>query len=131
MNHFVSIDDVVAVRKSHGRNSRLLLTELEMGARGYALGEHTMDTGGMTPPHVHEGEQEAMFFIAGSGWGRVGDEVYDLKPGVLMFAPAGQEHEIRNTGTEPLRFVWVYSPPLPSHFSQQAYHAANAPATPA
>ncbi|HHW08931.1 MAG TPA: cupin domain-containing protein [Firmicutes bacterium] len=78
-----------------------------------------MAPGGRAPAHIHEVEQEAMYFFAGTGEGRVGEERCALRPGVLMFAPAGVEHEIINTGNEPLRFVWVYCPPLPSHASQK------------
>jgi mannose-6-phosphate isomerase-like protein (cupin superfamily) len=28
----------------------------------------------------------------------------------------GKKHRLENIGDEPLKLVWVYGPPLPSHF---------------
>ena len=45
----------------------------------------------------------------------------DITPESVMLAIAGVSHSIRNTGTGPLKFVFVYSPPLPEHISREEY----------
>jgi mannose-6-phosphate isomerase-like protein (cupin superfamily) len=120
--HFLKASEVEAVVKTNGRNSKLMVSEFEMGSQGFAAGMHLMEPGGQSEVHVHEKEQEAMYFYSGTGVCTVGDEEYEIVPESFLLAPIGVKHQIRNTGSEPLKFVWVYCPPLPEHFSQAAYH---------
>ena len=119
---FLRAAEVVAVKKTNGRNSKLMVSEFEMGAKGFAAGMHLMEPGGQSDLHIHEHEQEAMYFYSGTGVCSVGDEEFEIVPECFLLAPIGVKHQIRNTGTEPLKFVWIYCPPLPEHFSQEAYH---------
>ena len=109
------------VHKTNGRHSTLVVTEKDMGAKGFILGSHSMDPGGFAPEHSHENEQEAMYFYAGRGIATIGDEEFEITPESVMLAPAGVKHSIRNTGSEPLKFVFVYCPPLPEHISREEY----------
>lgn len=109
------------VDKTHGRHSTLIVTEKDMGAKGFILGVHSMDPGGFAPEHFHEKEQEAMYFFSGEGIATINGKEYPIKPESAMLAPPKVKHAIRNTGTEPLRFVFVYCPPLPEHLSREEY----------
>lgn len=113
------------VHKSHGRHSTLLVTEQDMGGKGFILGCHTMDAGGQTAEHVHSNEQEAMFFFEGTGIASVDGQEFEIEAESVMLAPAGVKHGIRNTGTGPLKFAFVYSPPLPEHCSREEYFNHN------
>jgi mannose-6-phosphate isomerase-like protein (cupin superfamily) len=64
-----------------------------------------------------------MVFYSGSGIASVDGREYPIEPESVMLAPAGVRHSIRNTGTTPLRFAFIYSPPLPEHVSRRVYHA--------
>ena len=35
----------------------------------------------------------------------------EFGPGAAMWVPKGVHHQHRNTGTEPLKLLWVYTPP--------------------
>jgi len=105
--------DVQGNVKSHGRTSRLLLSEAIAGTKGFSVGLNITKAGGMSPKHTHEGEQEAMYFISGKGKITVGDDEYDIEPDTVILAPAGVPHELRNTGNEDLKLVWIYCPQLP------------------
>ena len=109
------------VHKAHGRHSTLLVTERDMGARDFIMGCHTMDPGGYSPEHFHENEQEAMLFYEGTGIATIEGKEYQIQPESVMLAPARVKHSIRNTGNGPLKFVFVYSPPLPEHISREEY----------
>ncbi|MGE5607234.1 MAG: cupin domain-containing protein [Bacteroidota bacterium] len=122
IKHFLKASEVTAVKKTMGRNSKLMVSESEMGSKGFAAGMHLMEPGGQSTVHVHEKEQEAMYFYSGTGVCSVGDEEYEIVPESFLIAPIGVKHQIRNTGNEPLKFVWIYCPPLPEHYSQEAYH---------
>ncbi len=49
-------DMELVVHKTNGRHSTLIVTEEDMGAKGFILGCHTMDPGGGAPEHTHEKE---------------------------------------------------------------------------
>jgi mannose-6-phosphate isomerase-like protein (cupin superfamily) len=109
------------VHKQGGRHSTLMVTPEDMGSKGFILGCHTMDPGGGAPVHTHEKEAEAMFFYAGTGVATIDGKEHQIRPESVMLAPAGVPHSIRNTGTGPLKFVFVYCPPLPEHVSREEY----------
>jgi mannose-6-phosphate isomerase-like protein (cupin superfamily) len=114
-------DMELIVHKTNGRHSTLIVTEEDMGSKGFIVGTHTMDPGGGAPEHVHEKEQEAMFFYEGTGIATIDGIDYDIRPESVMLAPPKIKHRIRNTGSGPLKFVFVYCPPLPEHISREEY----------
>ena len=114
-------DMELVVHKTNGRHSTLILTEEDMGAKGFIVGCHTMDPGGGAQEHAHEQEQEAMFFYEGTGIATIGESEYEIRPESVMLAPAGVPHRIQNTGDGPLKFVFIYCPPLPEHVSREEY----------
>jgi mannose-6-phosphate isomerase-like protein (cupin superfamily) len=114
-------DMELVVNKTGGRHSTLIVTEKDMGAKGFILGCHTMDPGGGAPEHAHKNESEAMFFYEGTGIASIQGKEYTISPESVMLAPPGVRHSIRNTGNAPLKFVFVYSPPLPEHISREEY----------
>jgi mannose-6-phosphate isomerase-like protein (cupin superfamily) len=114
-------DMELVVHKKGGRHSTLMVTEEDMGAQGFIVGCHRMDPAGGAPVHIHDKESEAMFFYEGSGVATIDGVEYQITPESVMLAPPGVSHSIRNTGTGPLKFVFVYCPPLPEHISRQEY----------
>ena len=66
-------------------------------------------------------KQEAMFFYEGTGVATVDGVDYEIEPESIMLAPAGLPHRIKNTGAGPLKFVFIYCPPLPEHISREEY----------
>ena len=80
-----------------GRYSQLVLMSLLPGEE---IGEE-----------VHP--QNDQFFRFDQGVGKViidGNE-YEVKDGDAVLVPAGASHNVINTGSEPLRFYTIYSPP--------------------
>lgn len=122
MELFAYAEDMeYVVHKTHGRHSTLIVTEGDMGSKGFIVGCHTMDPGGCTPEHMHEDEQEAMFFYEGTGIATIDGVEYEIRPESVMLAPAKVRYGIQNTGGGPLKFVFVYAPPLPEHISREEY----------
>ena len=115
-------DMELIVHKTNGRHSTLMVTPEDMGSRGFIIGTHTMDPGGGAMAHVHANEQEAMYFYEGTGIATIDGEEFKIEADSVMLAPAKIKHSIQNTGNGPLKFVFVYSPPLPEHASRRAYY---------
>lgn len=66
--------------------------------------------------HVHANSDQIFFFIEGEGKFYLNqngqDEVIDVRPGVVVLAPAGVQHQVENTGSVPLVASQVTKLPL-------------------
>lgn len=111
----VNIRDVEGIRRDPPRTSWILVSEKTVGSKNIAMGVNETDPGGMVPEHMHETEEEVMFFLSGKGKFVTEDEEIPLEAGVCVYNPPGGKHKIVNTGEEVLKFVWIYSPQLKSH----------------
>ena len=77
--------------------------------------------------HSHSDGTEAMYCMSGKGVCFLNGEEHEFVPDSVMVAHAGDTHEIRNTGTEKLRVLCVFSPPVSSEsFKARAAVAAKA-----
>lgn len=63
------------------------------------------------PENRHKGADQWLFVMAGTGVAIVGGEQMALTAGSLVLIEAGETHEIRNTGSMPLKTVNIYLPP--------------------
>lgn len=59
----------------------------------------------------HRGADQWLFVVSGSGFARVEGRRVALGAGTLLLIEKGERHEIRNTGSAPLRTLNVYVPP--------------------
>jgi quercetin dioxygenase-like cupin family protein len=110
MRH-VKVDQVPALQLP-GRKWVKLVGPDTGGCQNMVLGVVTFPPGSDPGPHRHEREEEIIYVIAGTGETRVGDQTLPLEPGIAVFTEPGVEHGVRNTGTEPLVLVSVFSPPV-------------------
>jgi mannose-6-phosphate isomerase-like protein (cupin superfamily) len=60
---------------------------------------------------VHEGTDQILSFVSGTGEARVGGEKKKVVAGDLVIVPAGKKHNFVNTGPNPLVLYTVYAPP--------------------
>ena len=63
------------------------------------------------PDNRHRGADQWLFVVHGEGLAIVDGKRIALRSGTLLLIERGESHEIRNTGTEPLRTLNVYVPP--------------------
>ena len=97
-------------------NALELARENDAFRRELVTGEKSQLVAMTIPPgeeigeEVHEGDQ-LLLFIAGSGEAILDGETSSIRANQLVFVPAGQRHNFRNTGSEPLRLLTVYAPP--------------------
>lgn len=95
-----------------GRDWFYLLGPQNSQARNLVYGLAEFPAGTLAAAHTHEGEEEIIHILAGSGAILTGEEETALEPGVAVFIPPGVAHQIRSDGPEPLRLVTVFSPPV-------------------
>ncbi|BDC34539.1 cupin [Candidatus Dependentiae bacterium Noda2021] len=53
---------------------------------------------------------QTLIFVQGSGKAILNGVASEIKPGHLVFVPAGNSHNFVNTGTESLKLVTIYAP---------------------
>jgi len=119
MKYVVDAEAVEGIKKIPSRTSKLLLSEITIGTRGFSMGQNVTDVGSRIPEHAHESSEEGMYLISGKGRLITEKGEEDLRPGMAIYMPPGVKHSIINTGDEPMRLVWVYCPPLPHHRKQE------------
>ena len=67
------------------------------------------DEGG--PDNRHRGADQWLYVVSGKGLAIIDGVEQELQAGSLLVVEKGQKHEIRNTGSAPLKTLNFYSPP--------------------
>lgn len=76
------------------------------GATSFAMRIIEVEPGIATPFHQHEHEHE-MFVFEGLGQLTTPSGVVAIAPGSVIFIPANEQHQFKNTGESPLRMTDV------------------------
>lgn len=98
------------------RVSKLLLAPKFGGVENVSMGMNITEVGSMIPDHAHDESEEVLFLISGHAKIVIeGVGEWEIGPETAFYSPIGVKHRVENIGDEPLRIVWVYSPPLPAH----------------
>jgi uncharacterized cupin superfamily protein len=105
----VNIADVALNERGHGEAFKAKWASLgaALGLTGLGCALHVVPSGKRAFPfHVHHVADELFFIISGTGEYRFGEEVFPVRPGDLLGAPAGKAaHQLVNTGTDDLRYL--------------------------
>ena len=67
------------------------------------------------PYHLHHAQEEMFIVLEGTGTLRVAGEMLPIKPGDVMFIPAGPEypHQIINSSNGPLKYLSISTMEVP------------------
>jgi len=113
---FVKAADVEGEFRNPPRTSKLLLAPKFGGVQNLSMGMNVTEVGSMIPEHAHENSEEVLFLISGRAKLVIeGEGEWEIGPETAFYSPIGVKHRLENIGDEPLKLVWVYSPPLPTH----------------
>jgi quercetin dioxygenase-like cupin family protein len=74
------------------------------GAPNFCMRVFELTPGGHTPLHTHDWEHE-IFFHSGRGSTFHEGKWVPVSNGKVVFIPSNEEHQIKNTGNDPLVFV--------------------------
>ena len=80
-------------------------------APSFSMRQFEVAPGGQTPKHSHAHEHE-MFVLEGTGVAVEGDREHPLRPGMAVFVPPNQLHQLRNTGAVAMKFLCLIPHPL-------------------
>ena len=67
--------------------------------------------GGEIGGETHEGHDQLLYFVDGTGTAKIGDDEMPVLAGDVAIVPSGQYHNFRNTGSGMMRLYTTYSPP--------------------
>ena len=82
---------------------RWLITK-KMGAENFAMRLFEMEPSGYSPLHAHSWEHE-VFILEGEGQVSDGEKATAIKAGDVVFVPSDEQHQFRNNGKKPLKFL--------------------------
>lgn len=88
----------------------------------YTFAEHRLAID--FPLHVHHREDEGIYVLDGSLTARVGEEIFELRPGDFAFLAKGVPHSLTNTSEPHARFVFVSAPGGFEHLMDDFVEAA-------
>jgi len=113
---FVKAAEVAGEYRQPPRVSKLLLAPKFGWVKNVSIGMNITEVGSMIPDHVHEDSEDVLFLISGHAKIIIeGEGEWEIGPETAFYSPIGKKHRVENIGDEPLKIVWVYCPPLPSH----------------
>jgi len=78
----------------------------EDGARKTAMHELIISKGGYSAPHRHEWDHQ-LVVTEGRGIAIIGSSNLTLRPGVVLLVQSNEEHQFKQRGAGPLKFLTV------------------------
>jgi len=88
---------------ARGVKGRVVIGKAD-GAQNFCMRVFELSPGGYTPRHAHEWEHE-IFVHSGTGSVLRDSSWAQIKRGNVIFIPGNEDHQLKNTGNEPLIFV--------------------------
>ena len=73
-----------------------------------------------TPMHTHDDSDEIAYILSGEITFKIGNEITVGGVGTCAFMPRGVAHAWKNTGTEPGRVLFLYTPANAGSFFEEA-----------
>jgi len=88
-----------------GVAGRVLIGKAD-GADNFCMRLFELSKNGFSPRHTHDWEHEIFIYSGKGAVFRDGDWT-SLEPGCAVFIPGNEEHQMKNTGDEPFRFICI------------------------
>ncbi len=103
-------EPIVIDLKPNGEYQPLLIGEPQ--THGMRSGRVYLEPGQSCGQHSTEAHEEMLVFLAGKGISLIGEENKSLEvgQGKVVYIPPHTLHDIHNTGTEPLIYIYCVTP---------------------
>ena len=76
----------------------------------FTSGIQVLEPGASVRKHGHEHNHEMIFVYAGTGRAEIDDVDYELEPECTILVGPYIQHYVENTGSTPLRMLWIIFP---------------------
>jgi quercetin dioxygenase-like cupin family protein len=101
------------------------------GSQRLVLGEEDVRPGAVIPKHKHLDQDEILLIQTGAAHVWLGDSERDLHAGGLVFIPQNTWISVKNTSSDPMHLVFIFSAPGFEDYMRCTSVPANAKETPA
>jgi len=99
----------VTMDGASGAKMRMLVGPAD-GATNFHMRAFEVEPGGYTPHHQHDYEHEILI-LKGQGLARSEQGERPFNAGDVIWVPANEMHQFRNTGDQPLEFICLIPAP--------------------
>lgn len=93
---------------AYGRGFRVLIGDTHSQAASMVIAPGGCEGG---PDNRHRAADQWLYIESGHGKAVINGHTYPIEPATLILIQRDDRHEIRNTGTTPLRTLSIYLPP--------------------
>lgn len=107
--------EVITLGPPNAGKTTILVDPKNTGETRFCMLIQELAPGAVVPAHLHEREEQILFFYAGHGKATLDDKEMAVSPGTTVYVPRQVWHGITNTGTEPLYILETTSPPGPEN----------------
>ena len=98
--------EVEAKNVAAGKDTTIQVLISSKEGPNFALRKFSMKAGGGMPLHTNTVEHE-QYVLGGRARIGIGEQVYDVKQGDVVFIPGGVPHFYENVGEEPFEFLCI------------------------
>jgi len=112
-------EEGVTIPDPYRRTIKILLAPDREDVPEIMLSHVTIYPGSHTDYHDHD-RPELIYVVSGTGISKCEGEEVEVGPDTAMWVPAGEKHEVRNTGDEPVSLVTVF---VPGYTAESGYQA--------
>jgi quercetin dioxygenase-like cupin family protein len=104
----LKIDDVHVIERGGGIRTTPLIVHQKVPDAAFTTGMSVFPPGRGAPMHSHNCDEQVTM-LEGAGEVEIDGQVTALKQYDTTYIPANVPHRFHNTGTGPMRIVWIYS----------------------
>ncbi|MBW2096469.1 MAG: cupin domain-containing protein [Deltaproteobacteria bacterium] len=90
----------------------MLIDEEILGSQYMAFGTADIPEGSGLPWNQHEGTEEIIYVLKGSGSAESRTERQAIQPGTVLYMEPHSEHRILNEGKGEMKLLCSFSPPI-------------------
>ena len=103
----VKADQVPVLKRGSGILTVPLVTPKSADNPAFTTGISTYPQGQGAPLHSHNCDEQVTI-LEGQGEVEVDGRITPLKPYDSTYIPGNHQHAFRNTGSEPMKILWIY-----------------------
>ena len=102
-------EEGVEVPAPYSRTIKVFFAPDRRGVEELTFSFALIDPGGQTDYHAHD-RPELIYIVSGRGVYVSDGESFDVQGDVVIWAAAGEKHQVKNTGPETLKLATVFVP---------------------
>ena len=102
-------EEGVQVPAPYSRTIKVFFAPDKRGVEELTFSFALIDPGGQTDCHAHD-RSELIYVVSGRGVYVSDGESFDVQGDLVIWAAAGEKHQVKNTGSETLKLATVFVP---------------------